>query len=270
MPNYANFSPEYIGQLEGEVASKVDEANALRTENRQLREENNRLTDLTRMLLSSQAFAGFLQELNQSGVPEPPKQQPRQERISSQAQPQSTRKDVNPHEAARRLQAQQPQIGMALVPETNVDLSLFDTPSWNSTIPTTDFHVFAVTEVPQGPVLDLEPCTGKVETPCVLSSETIKMVPCLPELPPQYQITTGKPAEKSTSGSDQSASNDGPTVLSDRLIALAKHPLNPKNSTEIKTVAMDGQAGSWESLQHMCRMLDMTTKRLAAMVPGVE
>jgi hypothetical protein len=151
---------EYIGQLEGELGVKAQEVNELKTQNRQLMEENTRLTDLTRMLLSSQAFSGFLSELSTSGLPAPtsvPSQTPTQPR------PQSTRKDVNPHQAARQMQTQQPQIGMALIPDSAVDFAILDTPTnhWNSGLSTNDFQVFAVTDLPQGPAIDFTNLSGK-------------------------------------------------------------------------------------------------------------
>ncbi|KPI43866.1 uncharacterized protein AB675_6279 [Cyphellophora attinorum] len=179
---------EYIGQLEGEVASKVDEASALRTENQQLREENNRLTELTRMLLSSQAFSGFLQELSQSGGSAPQVQQPTQQRPTTtpveRTHSQTQRKDVNPHDAARKMSTsqQQPMIGMALMPEVNFDSSLFDTSSWTPAVQHNDFQVFAVTELPEPPVIDFNECSEK-RVQCDFSSETSKSSPTLSPLP---------------------------------------------------------------------------------------
>ena len=254
---------EYIGQLEGEVAAKVDEANALRTENRQLREENNRLTDLTRMLLGSPAFTGFLQELNQSGLSETSRQQPRQER--TQPQPQPTRKDINPREAARQLNSQQPQVGMAFIPEQKVDLSLFDTPSWNPSIPSTDYHVFAVTDVPQGPILDLERCTGKTKKPTVLSTETTKMVPSLPEFPKQVKEASSVGAV--TPKEHVVKPKPGSSATSPPLAPV----LNSKSTFEPSTAKRDvSEPGSWERLMDLCSELDVTANRLADIVPGME
>ncbi|KAI5296042.1 hypothetical protein KEM52_005941 [Ascosphaera acerosa] len=53
---------EYIGQLEGEVTAKTNEANDLRMQNSALAEENARLMEFTRMLLSSPHFAHVLRE----------------------------------------------------------------------------------------------------------------------------------------------------------------------------------------------------------------
>ncbi|PZD24867.1 bzip transcription factor protein [Pyrenophora tritici-repentis] len=55
---------EYIGQLEGEVAMKVNEANELRTQNRLLMEENARSRAFIERLLRHQAFTPFLEELS--------------------------------------------------------------------------------------------------------------------------------------------------------------------------------------------------------------
>ncbi|KAJ9616302.1 hypothetical protein H2200_000020 [Cladophialophora chaetospira] len=173
---------EYIGQLEGEVAGKVQEANDLRIQNQQLREENNRLTDLTRMLLSSQAFSGFLQELSQSGMPPPNTQknvQQMQKPSQSQPQPQPMSKDVKV--GSQQMQGQQPQIGMALIPETPVDFSVLSaTNGWMNTAATNDFQVYAITELPTPPFLDLEALSGKPTS----SKDTSKASkPRLPELP---------------------------------------------------------------------------------------
>ena len=155
---------EYIGQLEGELATKAQEANDLRVQNQQLQEENNRLTDLTRMLLSSQSFSGFLQELSQSGLPPPnfqkTVQQPKP--IQTQPQPQPIKKDVSSNAANHQMQNQHPQINMALIPETPIDYSALQSSNgWMKSLQTNDFHVYAVTELPKPPVLDIESLSCK-------------------------------------------------------------------------------------------------------------
>ncbi|RDL39480.1 Uncharacterized protein BP5553_03820 [Venustampulla echinocandica] len=116
---------EYISQLEGEIAVKVNENQDLRSENRALMEENTRLSDLTRMLLSSPAFSGFLDTLAQNPAAAQTAQQVTQPRVEQQQQPQrQVRKDVNPYAAQQQLQQQ--QIGMAMIPEHNVDFSMLD------------------------------------------------------------------------------------------------------------------------------------------------
>ncbi|KAL7808899.1 hypothetical protein V8C26DRAFT_412683 [Trichoderma gracile] len=110
---------EYITQLEAEVSSKVTENNDLRAQNRALLEENERLSGLTRMLLASPSFSSFLDKLSsessvaaQPQVKAEPQQSPEQRAV----------KDVNPFGA----QASQQQIGMAMLPEQNLDFSMFN------------------------------------------------------------------------------------------------------------------------------------------------
>ncbi|KAL7926480.1 hypothetical protein ACQKWADRAFT_280436 [Trichoderma austrokoningii] len=108
---------EYISQLESEVAAKVSDNNDLRAQNRALLEENKRLSDLTRMLLSSPSFSNFLDHLSSN----PSATAPAQVKPESQPSPeQRSVKDVNPYGS----QPSQHQIGMAMIPEQNVDFSL--------------------------------------------------------------------------------------------------------------------------------------------------
>lgn len=107
---------EYISQLEAERDSKDDEVARLRANNRALMEENKRLSDLTRMLLSSASFSSFLDQLStNSAAPQPIAQ------VKAEASPeqQQVPKDVN----AYGVQSQQ-QIGMAMIPEQNMDFSM--------------------------------------------------------------------------------------------------------------------------------------------------
>ncbi|KAJ9252986.1 transcriptional regulator family: bZIP [Paecilomyces variotii] len=155
---------EYIGQLEGEVAVKTNEANELRMQNRALFEENARLTDLTRMLLSSPHFSSFLNDFIPSSQPQ--QQQQVQPAVVSQPQMQQNhQKDVNPARVAQDFQMQQnPQVGMVMVPEQSVNVPTMDmNPSgWNSGIDMnfTNAPVFAVFEVPE-PVIDTGVLCGK-------------------------------------------------------------------------------------------------------------
>ncbi|KAJ9298863.1 transcriptional regulator family: bZIP [Paecilomyces variotii] len=159
---------EYIGQLEGEVAIKTNEANELRMQNRALFEENARLTDLTRMLLSSPHFSSFLNDFSLNGIPssQPQQQQQVQQTVVSQPQMQQNhQKDVNPARVAQDFQMQQnPQVGMVMVPEQSVNVPTMDMNAggWNSGIDMnfTNAPVFAVFEVPE-PVIDTGVLCGK-------------------------------------------------------------------------------------------------------------
>lgn len=111
---------EYITQLEAEIANKVNENGDLRSQNRALMEENKRLSDLTRMLLSSPSFSNFLDNLssNAAGHSQPAPIKIEQTQLQEQNQ---VPKDVNPY--SEQFSSQQ-QIGMAMIPESAMDFSL--------------------------------------------------------------------------------------------------------------------------------------------------
>lgn len=251
---------EYIGQLEGEVAAKVDENSVLRTENQQLREENNRLTDLTRMLLSSNAFSGFLQELSQSSLPAQPQRptaQPTMQDRPQQQPQQHQRKDVNPVDATRQMNQQQPQIGMALMPETNVDLSAFS--AWNSVTNANtnanDFRVFAVTALPTEPVLDLSNLSEKpVKSSSVTRSDSSKTQPTLSEIPESLRVKEQAKADRPVIG------GTAPTS------PLSYKPTTP--TTKCTIYSVNSSAATLSSdLDALCNELEETCERLAALLP---
>lgn len=143
---------------------KNQEASDLRVQNRQLSEENTRLTDLTRMLLSSQAFSGFLSELSGTA---PPSSTGNLQQSHSHSQPGPSQKDINPHQVARQLQNQRQQVGMATVSERTVDFPLIEdatsASSWNAGVGINNFSVYSITQVPEGPVLDVGKLSGKTD-----------------------------------------------------------------------------------------------------------
>lgn len=127
-PNVSELSTnniaEYITQLEAEIATKVNENGELKTQNRALADENKRLQELTRMLLSSSSFSNFLEDLSTNPAALP--LAPQQIKIEEPQQPQSSQqqrqlpKDVN----AFGAQPSQQQIGMAMIPEQTMDFSM--------------------------------------------------------------------------------------------------------------------------------------------------
>ncbi|KAI0884594.1 uncharacterized protein GGS22DRAFT_163856 [Annulohypoxylon maeteangense] len=144
---------EYITQLESEIANKVTENGDLRAQNRALMEENRRLSDLTRMLLSSPSFSNFLDHL--SSNPSAPQQQAQPEQ--RQPEPRQVPKDVNPYTAGQQTHQHQ-QIGMVMMPEQTMDFSMLNI---NSDAFNYQPQVFAVLETPEMPVIDTEALTGK-------------------------------------------------------------------------------------------------------------
>lgn len=141
---------EYITQLEAEIANKVNENGDLRAHNRALVEENKRLSDLTRMLLSSPSFSDFLDRLS-SNPHQLPSAQPSQPQHEQRQLP----KDVNPYNGRSSNQ----QIGMAMIPEQTMDLSMLNLDSADSF----NFQpqVYAVLETPEPAVIDTSVLSGK-------------------------------------------------------------------------------------------------------------
>ncbi|KAI1139609.1 hypothetical protein F5Y05DRAFT_328453 [Hypoxylon sp. FL0543] len=145
---------EYITQLESEIASKVTENGELRAQNRALMEENRRLSDLTRMLLSSPSFSNFLDHLSSNPTALPQQQSQPEQR---QPEPRQVPKDINPF-AAGQQNHQQQQIGMVMLPEHTMDFSMLNL---NSDAFNYQPQVFTVLETPDIPVIDTEALAGK-------------------------------------------------------------------------------------------------------------
>ncbi|KAI8634239.1 hypothetical protein F5Y19DRAFT_412556 [Xylariaceae sp. FL1651] len=144
---------EYIGQLESEIATKVTENSDLRAQNRALMDENRRLSDLTRMLLSSPSFSNFLDHLSANPAVVPQAQPQMEQR---QSEPHQVAKDVNPYSSTN--QSQQQQIGMVMIPEQTIDFSMLNL---NSNGFNYQPRVFTVLETPDLPEIDTEALAGK-------------------------------------------------------------------------------------------------------------
>ncbi|KAI9779520.1 MAG: hypothetical protein M1839_007328 [Geoglossum umbratile] len=190
---------EYIGQLEAEVATKINEANDLKVQNRALMEENTRLSDLTRMLLSSPSFSSFLDTLSPvDGLPAPvessqrppvPIKAPRPTENPTASAP----KDANPYAAHQ-------QVGMALVPDTNTDFSMLElNHNWpTGYLPgvwgTNQPQVFSMLELPEGPAVDTSALSGKSSsfTSEIFSNDEAKVEAPVIERMPVIEEQTGK------------------------------------------------------------------------------
>ncbi|KAL1872467.1 hypothetical protein VTK73DRAFT_1464 [Phialemonium thermophilum] len=143
---------EYISQLEAEIQKAGTENGDLRAQNAALIEENKRLSDLTRTLLSSKHFSSFLEEMasNPQELAVQPQAAP-QPQTQSQQQSRDVPKDVNPFAAQ--------QIGMAMIPDRALDFS-------NLTIePAEAFNfqpqVYAVLETTEPTTIETSILSGK-------------------------------------------------------------------------------------------------------------
>lgn len=145
-------------------------------------EENKRLSDLTRMLLSSPSFSTFLDHLSQN-----PNAAPQQQQLAAQLeqrqpeQRQQMPKDVNAYAAAR--QAQQQQIGMVMIPEQTMDFSMLNIAE-SSEAYNYQPQVFTVLETPEMPEIDMAILSGKTSeaaSDCYESTEKVEI--SVPEVP---------------------------------------------------------------------------------------
>ncbi|KAK5001367.1 hypothetical protein LTR28_012737 [Elasticomyces elasticus] len=179
---------EYIGQLESEIAMKSQECQGLRTENGSLRDENARYRGLIETLLRHPAFTPFIEDLSQhpTVTAPPPRMQSQQSQSQSQSQsqqqqqqgqmsmtPTPVQQDAKPYPdfdaSQMQIPSQQKQVGMAILPETPVDLSMLNL--GNRSFNNTNFNfqqpqVYSVLELPEGPSpleLRLDLMSGKTD-----------------------------------------------------------------------------------------------------------
>jgi bZIP-type transcription factor MBZ1 len=234
-------------------------------------EENTRLSDLTRMLLSSQAFSGFLNELSQNGMPAPATTA-----VSSQPQPQPTKKDINPHQATRQAQNQQTQVGMTIVPETTIDFSMLDstaTSNWNTGFGMNSYQVCAVTELPEGPAIDTDLLSGKSSDITKSSNSSAKDYPVLqfPALVKQQDSPLPATQVDDNVELDEAAFTlffDQPKVNALAVVerALASdHPSSHNVSASVQPVIEEPESEEerWKRLESMCSTLDASWERLS-------
>ncbi|KFY71954.1 hypothetical protein V499_07882 [Pseudogymnoascus sp. VKM F-103] len=138
---------EYIGQLEGEIATRVNENTDLRNQNRELLSENKRLADLTRMLLSSPSFSGFLDTLSTNPNPVERQQQATPPVVEQQQQQQQAPKDPNPY-AQQQQQNLDMNINYAMIPDAApLDFNLLDLNTHDFIYQPQVFSVHSVEEV---------------------------------------------------------------------------------------------------------------------------
>lgn len=179
-----NFVPEYITQLEAEIANKVTENGDLRAQNRALVDENKRLTDLTRMLLGSPSFSDFLERLSSNPAPGPQPNPPMEQPQVARQMP----KDVNPYTAQQHMHRQ--SVGVAMIPEQSLEFSVMsaDADAYNF-----QPQVFAVLETPEPPLnIDTVALSGKASNfvPGSFESADEKVdIPVIEQIPTFENVT---------------------------------------------------------------------------------
>ena len=233
------------------------------------------------MLLSSQAFSSFLSELSGTGPPPSTSLEP----SKPQAQPQRFQKDINPHQVARQLQNQPVQIGLAAIPETAVDVPLVDhttsVSTWNSNIGLNSYPVYSLTEVPDGPALDIQELSGKgYEDFSLRAADTIKRDMPIIDHPP-YLMDADEVGPPSCTihvnpnvGLNETAFAlyAGPSFRPQKaippLIPTTRRIVDANNAICQLDVILDvdnDEAGAASRLAMMCSQLDAVSARIAAL-----
>ncbi|KAK8094113.1 hypothetical protein PG997_000798 [Apiospora hydei] len=262
---------------------KVTENGELRSQNRALLEENRRLSDLTRMLLSSNAFSGFLDHLSSNPNASAPQQPQRvEQRVEETRQ---VPKDVNPYSAAQ--QQQQQQVSMVMVPEQTMDFSMLNLNSGDAF--NYQPQVFTVMETPELPEFDAAILAGKASD-AEFESEKSKVEVSAIEAPPLLESTKPElsevPATQVTSTENVTADLDGDIFDDDAAPAVAE----PKDESrehglfggiqtekafprfELVDAAEEADAISARALKRVQRMgasMEATMERLERLTVGL-
>lgn len=276
------ISVEYISQLEAEIAGKVTENGELRSQNRALLEENRRLSDLTRMLLSSNAFSGFLDNLSTNPAASAQQQPQRVEQRVEE--PRQVPKDVNPYSAA---QQQQQQVSMVMVPEQTMDFSMLNLNSGDAF--NYQPQVFTVMETPELPEFNADVLAGK-SSDAAFESETSKFQVSAIEAPTLLESTKSELPEVSATqvASTESVAADlDADIFDDDAAPAASEPKDDSRSTklfigiqpekvfvrfELADAAEEADAISAKALRRVQRMsasMEATMERLERLTVGL-
>ncbi|KAH8698625.1 hypothetical protein BGW36DRAFT_376497 [Talaromyces proteolyticus] len=274
---------EYIGQLEGEVAAKTNEANELRLQNHALMEENNRLTDLTRLLLSSPSFSDFLNDLTVNGMPQQfqtpqqtPQQQPQQPAPQAPV-PSNVRNEGNTHMGGQDFPAQQQQnfqVGMVMVPDQRMDMYAS---GWNSGIDLNyNPSIFAVLEVPEGPAVDTEILSGKSSSTIPITSDLSSSKVEVPQLdrPPVFNTPGPEVVKEDTAASTAEMDESDPSLalfLDDisipssesRFVSIQPEKIPRYTLVVDSEESTEASAASVRAFERLCASMDDAFERVS-------
>ena len=194
-------------------------------------------------------------------------QQQRSVQNQTQSQVQQIKKDVSSNDAAHHLQSQQPQIEMALIPETPLDFSEFQPSNgWMNGLHTSDFQIYAVTELPPPPALDLESLSGKSHS-SKITSKAEKDVPRLPE-PPNHMVA---PTEPAASMVDDSVALDRDAfALYFNSSACESPQLSDDNLSGSENPVAISNEENMAALKKLCSGLDDISVKIAEYTPHME
>lgn len=188
-------------------------------------DENRRLSDLTRMLLSSSSFSNFLEHLSTNPAA-PPAQaaQPPQRVEQRREEPRQAPKDVNPYAAAQQTQ---PPANMVMVPEQTMEFSMLNINNSNEGAFNYQPQVFSVVEMPEMPEIDVAALSGKGCDSLPLESEQGKVEIPVAEAP--VLLESAKPEMPETPAPAPSAESAVADLDSDIFDDENVTPTKPEN-----------------------------------------
>lgn len=233
-------------------------------------EENTRLSDLTRMLLSSPSFSGFLDTLSQNPAAAQTAQQVTQPRVEQQQQPQrQARKDVNPYAAQQQMQNHQ-QIGMTLIPEQTMDFSMLDLGQDGGF--SYQPQVYSVLSMPET-VIDTEMLSGKTSTFTPLASDDEKVE--LPTVERAPEVSVVEEPMKTVEVVDEEFDAD-PTFALFASAPIAAAPVSKEKELIFDFASMFSKPSQYElvvvptaddadilRMERLAREMDIVSERLS-------
>lgn len=275
---------EYISQLESEIATKTQEANELKLENRALTEENARFRNLAEKLLRHPAFHPFLDDLSR----DPALAESLSKVAGTSIAPQQ-QKDVDPYTAQHFIpQPDNQHVGMALVPEPQLDFSSLNL-GGNANWAMQQAHglpmfqqpqVFAVLELPEPEPLDLSAMSGKSAPALPSLDEDKAEYPVLEPLPTVKEdlpapVTADQPRQDQQWCFDDN--DDSVALFANSSRPAAPQPSEPasfdlsqKPHFELVLVTDEDNARLAARLEKMVAKVDVTVNRIASMISRFE
>lgn len=268
---------EYIGQLEGEVAQKVNEANELRNENQLLREENARSRAFIERLLRHQAFTPFLEELSREESLQPKTPMASMPSTSTPTVSAPAPAPFQNQQFGGMSQPENTHVGMTLIPETQFDFSTLNINNGNSNWGGNNGfgfqqpRVFAVHELPEGPVnpLDTEAMSGKGYSAIFNAEDNSPIEEVKPDYPViERPVQSEKPVyaaateDEDVDEDDLYASSPAPSAAAPTA-PLQNHEnlfANPEKALAHYTIVISDEAEE-------ARLAERLERRIAAMEP---
>jgi len=154
---------------------------------------------------------------------------------------------------------------MALIPETHIDYSTFQpSNAWMSALPTNDFQVFSVMELPETPVLDLGVLSGKSKS----SSSPSKPSKDIPRLPDFV-----RPAPPATENSKAAQIDDSVELDQEAFALYFDSSASDLDQPSVSPDALsskdegDSEEDQLARLKELCSGLDEACRRLADYTP---